>query len=118
MAYDEALAGRVRDELTGLAAFEEKKMFGGLAFIVNTHMACGIVGGDLMVRVGKAGYEDALASGSRELEFTGRPMRGLVTVAADEVADPAVLERWVMVAAELALSEAAKPAKVSKPGGG
>ena len=71
MAYDESLAGRVRDELTGQAAFE-----------------------------------DALASGARELAFTGRPMRGLVTVDADEVADPAVLERWVKAAAELALSEA------------
>ena len=44
------------------APFEERKMFGGLAFMVNTHMACGIVKDDLMVRVGKAGHDAALAS--------------------------------------------------------
>jgi hypothetical protein len=55
MAYDEQLAERVRAELDDRVAFDEKKMFGGLAFMVNTHVACGIVGSDLMVRVGKGG---------------------------------------------------------------
>lgn len=108
--------------LTGLVVFEETKMFGGLGFMVNTHLACGVVGGDLMVRVDKAGYRDALASGARELEFTGRPMHGLVTVDADEVADPAVLERCVSVAAEFGgrgrQTGQREQAKVNKPGAG
>ena len=75
MPYDEGLAERVREQLAPQAPFEERKMFGGLAFMVNTHMACGIVKDDLMVRVGKAGHDAALAAGAGEMSFTGRPMR-------------------------------------------
>jgi len=76
VAYDDELAGRVPALLAELTDFEERKMFGGLAFMVNTHMACGIVGDDLMVRVGKDNHDAAVNAGATEMDFTGRPMRG------------------------------------------
>ena len=70
MAYDEDLADRVRELIASLAAVEERKMFGGLAFMVNTHMACGIVKDDPMVRVGKDNHAAALAREAQEMHFT------------------------------------------------
>ena len=56
-------------------------MFGGLSFLVNGHMACGIVGDDLCVRVGPGAYDAALGkAGAREMDYTGRPMKGMVYV--------------------------------------
>lgn len=80
MAYDERLADRVRD-LLAEREVREQKMFGGLAFMVSGHMCCGLLGDELMVRVGPAGYADALSRpAAREMDFTGRPMRGIVMV--------------------------------------
>ena len=111
MVYNEELAERVRCELATRTGFEERKMFGGLAFMVNTHMACGIVGDDLMVRVGKDNYESALAKGAREMDFTGRPMRGMVMVDNDSLRLPDRLEIWVRDAVDFALSEPARQPK-------
>jgi TfoX/Sxy family transcriptional regulator of competence genes len=105
MAYDEELAGRVRDALAGLADITEQKMFGGLAFMVNDHMACGIVGEDLLVRVGRDNHEAALSRGARVMDLTGRPMRGLVIVAGETLSDQTVLDGWVDQAVEFAQSE-------------
>lgn len=82
MVFDSQLADRVRSAVAERTDCEEKKMFGGLAFMVNTRMACGIVGDDLMVRVGPDGHDDAKALGATEMDFTGRPMRGMVIVPA------------------------------------
>ena len=82
MTFDNQLADRVRSAVAERTDFEERKMFGGLAFMVNTHMACGMVGNDLMVRVGPDGHEAARARGATEMEFTGRPLRGMVIVPA------------------------------------
>jgi len=60
MAYDEKLAQRIREVLERRRGISEKKMFGGLAFLLNGHMACGVQGDDLMVRVGPDEYESAL----------------------------------------------------------
>lgn len=114
MAYDDELARQVRAALAEQTEFVERKMFGGLAFMVNTHMSCGIIGADLMVRVGKDNHEAALSRGAQELEFTGRPMRGMVVVAASAVADPQILNDWVQTAVEFARSE---PPKKPKPTG-
>jgi hypothetical protein len=96
MAYDESLAERVRDVLDGDPRVHEQKMFGGLAFMVSGHMTVGIAGDDLMVRVGPDGYEDALAQpNAREMDFTGKPMRGLVYVSPSGIADAAALDAWV-----------------------
>jgi len=108
MAYDDELAGRVRELLAELTDVDERRMFGGLAFMVNTHMACGIVGDDLMVRVGKDNHETAISAGATEMDFTGRPMRGMVIVPADRVGTDGDLEPWVVQAVEFAKSAPAR----------
>ena len=81
MAYDEKLAARVRKALAGEADLTERKMFGGLSFMLNGNMCCGVVAGDLMVRVGPDAYGNALQQrGARPMDFTGRPMKGMVYV--------------------------------------
>ncbi len=96
MAYDEGLADQVRVALADAGADAvEQVMFGGLAFMVRRHMAVGVLGDDLLVRVGKDGYEQALTQpGARPMDFTGRPMKSMVVVAG-AVLDDATLERWV-----------------------
>jgi hypothetical protein len=82
MAYDEELAGRVRAVLAETPAVVEKRMFGGLAFMVGGHMACGIAGDELMLRLGETGADDALDKPHvRPMDFTGRPLKGMVFVA-------------------------------------
>jgi TfoX/Sxy family transcriptional regulator of competence genes len=82
MAYDERLAQRVRDVLGRRAGLDERKMFGGLAFLLDGRMFCGTVNDELMVRVGPKQHEAALAlPHARPMDFTGRPMKGLVYVA-------------------------------------
>lgn len=96
MAYDEQLAQRVRDALRRRRGISERKMFGGLAFLLNGNMCCGITGDDLMVRVGPDDYEDALAQPyARPMDFTGRPMTGLVYVAGSAVASDRALLSWI-----------------------
>jgi TfoX/Sxy family transcriptional regulator of competence genes len=95
MAYDEQLAARVRDVLAGDPHITERKMFGGLAFMVEGHMCCGIVGDELMLRLGVDGAEQALAKPHvRQMDFTGRPMKGMVFVSAEGLRGVA-LRRWV-----------------------
>jgi TfoX/Sxy family transcriptional regulator of competence genes len=113
MAYDNELADRVRAELEGRALFAEKAMFGGLAFLVNTHMACGVMGEDLMVRVGKEAHDEAIAKGAREMDKTGRPMRGLVVVPGPTL-DADSLASWLEQAVRFAESEPRKPPKPPK----
>jgi TfoX/Sxy family transcriptional regulator of competence genes len=115
MAYDEALAARVRDALAARTEFTEQAMFGGLAFMVNTHMACGAMRDDLMVRVGKENHGEALARGAHEMAFTGRPMRSMVIVPAAALTDAEVLESWVDQAVRFAQSEPPKAPKSSMP---
>ncbi len=90
-------------------------MFGGLAFMVNTHMACGIVGDDLMVRVGAENHDDALSRGADDMDFTGRPMRGMVIVPAAQLDSDAALDDWVERAVSYAQSEPPKAPKKAKP---
>ena len=101
MAFDDRLAIRVRDALAEVPDVSERRMFGGLAFLVGGRMACGIVGRDLMLRLGEAGADAALDRPHvRPMDFTGRPMRTMVYVAREGiVADPA-LEQWVAGAVE------------------
>ncbi len=95
MAYDEKLADRVRDVLEEVEGVTERKMFGGLAFMVRGHMACGIVGNDLMLRLGAEGAERALERPHvRPMDFTGKPMTGMVYVAPEGLKG-AALRRFV-----------------------
>ncbi len=96
MAYDDKLANRIREVLGLAPGMSERKMFGGLAFMQQSHMFCGIVGDELMVRVGPARYEEALAEPHvRPMDFTGRPLTGYVFVAATGIRTKAALSRWV-----------------------
>jgi TfoX/Sxy family transcriptional regulator of competence genes len=95
MAYDENLAQRVREIMAAEEAVTERKMFGGLAFMLAGNMACGILGEELMLRLGPDGAETALASKHvRPMDFTGRPMKGMVFVAPAGLKG-AALRRWV-----------------------
>lgn len=96
MAYDEKLADRVREVLKRKRGISEKKMFGGLAFLVSGHMACGVIGKELMVRVGPDAYDAALKkAGAREMDFTGRPMKGMVYVGPRAFRSAPSLKAWV-----------------------
>ena len=95
MAYDEKLADRVRDVLETENGVTERKMFGGLAFMVRGHMACGILGDELMLRLGASEAQRALERPHvRPMDFTGRPMAGMVFVGPEGLRRVA-LGRWV-----------------------
>ena len=96
MPYDETLASRVELILSQRPGIVSRKMFGGLAFMLNGNMSVGILRDQLMVRVGPDGYEDALSlPHCRPMDFTGRPMRGFVMVDPAGIADAAALDEWV-----------------------
>ena len=87
---DEKLAERVRGVLAGAGSVEEKKMFGGLAFMVDGNMCCGIRGDELVVRVGKERQDACLAEPhTRPFDFTGKPLGGFVVVEPEGNADEA-----------------------------
>jgi TfoX N-terminal domain len=95
MAYDELLAGRVRDCLQGAAGVSEKKMFGGLAFMTGGHLTVGVYGDGLIARIGARDMDAAVAQpGVRPFDMTGRPLRGVIVVTNDLLDDTA-LARWV-----------------------
>ena len=103
MAYDEALAARIRSALAGEPSVTEKKMFGGVAFMVGGNMACGVTGDEIMVRVGPENHEDALSRPhARPMDFTGRPMRGLVYVGRPGFESDPDLAAWVEYGASFA----------------
>jgi TfoX/Sxy family transcriptional regulator of competence genes len=98
------LAGRVRAVLPGGVAVTERQMFGGLAFMLGGHMFCGVVKDTLMVRLGPDGAERALGQPHvRPMDFTGRPMKGMVFVEPAGLHGDA-LRHWVDAAAEYARS--------------
>ena len=110
MAYDEGVAQRVREALADQRGVTERKMFGGIAFMLRGNMCCGVVGEELMLRVGPDGYDEALAErDARPMDFTGRPMRGMVYVASQGFESDADLARWVGRAADFARSLPPKP---------
>jgi TfoX/Sxy family transcriptional regulator of competence genes len=101
MAFDDQLAQRVRDVLAEVPDVSERRMFGGLAFLVGGHMACGVVGSDLMLRLGEAGADAALERPHvRPMDFTGRPMRTMVYIAAEGIIADPPLKRWVQRSVE------------------
>ncbi|MFS8096030.1 TfoX/Sxy family protein [Lentzea alba] len=96
MAYDEGLAHRLGSALGGLPGINEKKMFGGIAFLWNGNMLVGVIGDDLIARVGPEAQADALAApGARVFDFTGRPMKGWVIVDGSAVSEDEVLDDWI-----------------------
>jgi TfoX/Sxy family transcriptional regulator of competence genes len=96
MAYDEGLAQRIREILDETADVSERKMFGGLAFMLRGNMCAGVIGEELMVRVGPDAYEESLGlAHAREMDFTGRPMKGLIYVAAEGIEADDDLGAWI-----------------------
>ncbi len=114
MSYDPVAAERVRRLLSGRGDVTEKRMVGGLSFLVNGNMCCGVTGTALMVRVGADGREQALREPDvRPMQFAGRALSGFICVepagfAADE--PPA---RWVQRGPD---SVSGLPAKPVRPG--
>ncbi len=109
MAYDEKLAGRVRGLLAKRTAIAEKKMFGGVAFLLNGNMCVGLHGGELIVRLDPKKTGEALAEPhTRIFDMTGRPMKGWILVKPAGVASETALAKWVNVGASYAASLPAK----------
>jgi TfoX/Sxy family transcriptional regulator of competence genes len=96
MAFSEALAERVRKALGRKSGLAEKKMFGGLAFLVQGNMSVGVLGDELAVRVDPAETEPLLKQpGARRFDMTGRPMKGWLVVGSAGTKDDASLAQWV-----------------------
>ena len=96
MPYDDGVAERIREQLTDHPGIEEKKMFGGIAFMHSGHMCCGVVGDVLMARVGPEAYADALARpNTREMDFTGRALTGFVYVDPPGFDEDGQLHEWI-----------------------
>ncbi len=96
VAFDEGLAQRIREHLAERANVAEKKMFGGLAFLIDENMCIGVLGNELIVRVGVEAVDLALARpGARIFDFSGRPMKGWVTVEPDALSGDQMLATWV-----------------------
>lgn len=95
MAYDSGLAERVREALAELPV-DEKRMFGGIAFLLDGNMVCGLLNEDLIVRVGPVVYDESLRlPHTRVFDLTGRVMRGWVTVGPDGYESDRDLRAWV-----------------------
>lgn len=109
MAYDEELADRVRELLGDRAGVSERRMFGGIGFLVEGNMAVGVMESELIVRLDPADFARALREpGIREFDFTGQPMKGWVFAGTEAIAQPGGLQSWVEAGADFAASLPAK----------
>jgi TfoX/Sxy family transcriptional regulator of competence genes len=106
MAYDEALAERIRPLVDARGAVTERKMFGGIAWMLQGNMACGVLGDDLCVRMAPEDAERALGEpDTRPFEMVqGRPAKGMVVVDGAAVGEDDALARCVNAGADYALS--------------
>jgi len=105
MAFDEGLAERIRMVLGGQPGLVEKKMFGGVGFMLQGNMACGVNKDDLIVRVGPERYEEAvIRPHTKDFDMTGRPMKGWVVVTPPGYENDEDLESWVGEGVNFALS--------------
>ncbi|HMB69546.1 MAG TPA: TfoX/Sxy family protein [bacterium] len=101
MSYDQGVVDRVRKALSKRRNVAERRMFGGLTFMVGGHMTCGVVGDELMVRVGPDAYAEALKDRhAREMDFTGTPLKGFVFVESKGFATEEALREWLDRAVE------------------
>lgn len=99
MAYDEKLAARIRAELEHVKNVEEKQMMGGIVFMLNGKMCIGIIKDELMCRINPNLYEEALGiHGCREMDFTGKPMKGWVLISEEGMRSKNDFEYWINLA--------------------
>lgn len=95
MAFDEHLAQRIREGLSDQPGTSEKKMFGGIAFMIHGNMAVGVSDSELMVRAGDEAEVLLAEPGVRPFEMSGKTMRGWLLVEAAAIAEDDDLLRWV-----------------------
>ncbi len=96
MAYDENLAERIRAKLKGTRGLSEKKMFGGVGFMIHGNMACGVIKQDMVVRLDGDEADAALQRADvRVFDMTGRPMKGWILVGPQGVASDKALQAWI-----------------------
>jgi TfoX/Sxy family transcriptional regulator of competence genes len=102
---DEIIVARIRQQMAGVAGLTEKRMFGGLAFLVRGNMSIGVNRGELMVRADPAEFEELTRRrGARPMDFTGRPMRGWIAVASGGFTTDDDLASWVDASLEFVLA--------------
>ncbi|MGE3336096.1 MAG: TfoX/Sxy family protein [Rhodospirillaceae bacterium] len=113
MTFDIGIAGRVREHFLARNDVTEKKMFGGICFMVAGHMCCGVDRHNLMLRVGQERYAYALKQKhARPMDITGKPLRGFVFVSPEGIKTRRQLERWLSLAlANVESLPAKKPKK-------
>jgi len=105
MAYDEGLVQRMREMIEDQPMLDEKKMFGGAAFMINGNVACGVVNDELIVRVGPDLYEKSLKQDHvKVFDFTGRPMQGWIMVQPGGYETDKALRDWVEKGIKFALT--------------
>ena len=103
MAFDEALAKRIRKEMEGQVGLTEKKMFGGLAFLINGNMSVGIHGNELIVRIASDKTDAALKQpGARIFDISGRPMKGWLLIGGEGLKDQKSFKKWVRTGVQYA----------------
>jgi TfoX/Sxy family transcriptional regulator of competence genes len=116
MAYDERLAERVRTALAAEQGCSERKMFGGIGFMIDGKMCAGVIGNDLIVRTGAERYEELLRRPHvRPFDFTGRVSRGIVYVAPAGAARGPQLRRWIDIAVDAARAAAPSKRRARQP---
>lgn len=109
MVYDQGLVQRVREAMSELPGYVEKKMFGGIGFMLEGNMACGVIGDGLIVRVGKEKYENALSRPHVDVfDISGRSMTGWVVVKPEGYQADQDLKAWVEQGVDYASSLPAK----------
>jgi len=101
MVYDKKLANRIQKTLEKCKGVTEKEMFGGISFLINGKMCCGVIKNDLVVRVDPKDYEKLLnRQNVRPMDFTGRPLKGFVYVNPEGCKSSATLAKWVKLGIE------------------
>jgi TfoX/Sxy family transcriptional regulator of competence genes len=112
MPFDDILANRIQRILERVEGLSEKKMFGGICFLINGHMALGLVNEDLMIRVERDSHEKLLSQPHvRKMNFTGKPLKGLLYIGAKGTASDKDLKKWISKGVEFAMSLPAKKKK-------
>jgi len=112
MAYNEKLNDRVRETLADLPDVIEKYMFGGVCYMVNGKMCIGVMGDELMCRVGENNRPEALGKpGCRQMDFTGRPMKGYVLVSQEGMRTASEFRYWVDLCLDFNPEAKASPSK-------
>jgi TfoX/Sxy family transcriptional regulator of competence genes len=101
MPYNQELAERIRQKLIPIVPLDEKKMFGGISFLVNGNLTVGVIKESIIVRVGPEKHATALKqTGARPFDMTGKPMSGWVMVSKNGYSSDSDLERWIHLALE------------------